>query len=555
MFCNATGNAILYGLAASLDSLSSQSFGAGNMKRIGELTQRGLAILATLSIPVAVLWWHAGSFLGILLGDSGEASAAVALAAAQYVRFLIVGLPGALAFEVLKRHLQNIGIARPITVVSALAVPINAILGLFFIFGTPLGFYGAPLATSLCQWLMAAGLVWYMRDHRRIHRWTDRWTDRFRGSSGGGGGGDVANKQTGSITQGDAVAAVDVPAPVPAASAVPSASTDGEGQTIAAAEGAVCFHDTIDATLTCDWTLRNAFNFRGWVEFLSLGAPSAAMLFVEWGSYEAAALIAGRDTTDGVAALAGHTILAQTASAAFMPILGYSIAASTLVGKYMGERNIPAAKEVTRAATLCAFLYGGGNAVLVLLIRGVWPLLFTNDVRVAALATRTLPILCAYTLFDAIQCIASGVLRGVGRPSLAAAANVCAYLVLGLPSAYFLCVRSGWGLPGLWLGLTLAVSSAAILLMTGLARIDWKMASDVAVERAAAPPSDAAPSSEAPSDGASTGATAPVAAPDIPPVVKTIVHAHQATESEDPWSHSGAAASAYAYRFRHDDEA
>ena len=74
--------------------------------------------------------------------------------------------------------------------------------------------------------------------------------------------------------------------------------------------------DLIDATTSTHLSFRAAFT--GWYEFLSLGLPGAAMLFVEWASYECAAIIAGLDSTT---TLAAHTIIAngQTIAASLLP--------------------------------------------------------------------------------------------------------------------------------------------------------------------------------------------------------------------------------------------
>jgi MATE family multidrug resistance protein len=58
----------------------------------------------------------------------------------------------------------------------------------------------------------------------------------------------------------------------------------------------------------------------------------------------------------------------------------------------------------------------------------------------------------------------------MGRTRPAAVMNLIGYYMLGLPLAWWLAFRRGWGLVGLWLGLAVALMVIAILLVTWVAR-------------------------------------------------------------------------------------
>jgi MATE family multidrug resistance protein len=65
-YSSATGTSLFAGLAAALDTLSAQAFGARNYPRVGELTQRGLALsVVLLALPVALMWWYGGDMLAL----------------------------------------------------------------------------------------------------------------------------------------------------------------------------------------------------------------------------------------------------------------------------------------------------------------------------------------------------------------------------------------------------------------------------------------------------------------------------------------------------------
>jgi Na+-driven multidrug efflux pump len=83
------------------------------------------------------------------------------------------------------------------------------------------------------------------------------------------------------------------------------------------------------------------------------------------------------------------------------------------------------------------------------------------------------------------QGVSSGLLRGVGRNGLAAAANLVAFFVIGLPTGYALAVPGGWGLAGVWTGLTVAVGSSFLLLGLALrCGVNWEKEAATAFARA-----------------------------------------------------------------------
>jgi MATE family multidrug resistance protein len=83
--------------------------------------------------------------------------------------------------------------------------------------------------------------------------------------------------------------------------------------------------------------------------------------------------------------------------------------------------------------------------------------LFSNDPQVLALGSRLLWIVAAFQIFDGMQTVSTGALRGLGETRFPMLANLAGYFVLGLPMGWFLCFGLHWGIFGLWIGLTLAL--------------------------------------------------------------------------------------------------
>jgi MATE family multidrug resistance protein len=99
----------------------------------------------------------------------------------------------------------------------------------------------------------------------------------------------------------------------------------------------------------------------------------------------------------------------------------------------------------------------------------IWPRpliqLYTNDARVLAVGPGLLAIVAAFEVFDGIQTVSTGALRGLGETRAPMWANLVGYWVLGLPLGFFLCFGLKWGIYGLWIGLTLALIVIALALI------------------------------------------------------------------------------------------
>src|SRR5580700_12257352 len=63
----------------------------------------------------------------------------------------------------------------------------------------------------------------------------------------------------------------------------------------------------------------------------------------------------------------------------------------------------------------------------------------------------------AFQIFDGIQTVSTGALRGLGETRVPMWANLVGYWVIGLPLGLTLCFILKWGIYGLWIGLTLAL--------------------------------------------------------------------------------------------------
>ncbi len=206
---------------------------------------------------------------------------------------------------------------------------------------------------------------------------------------------------------------------------------------------------------------RNSFDTAGLARYLRLGIPVGLQLSLEANAFTVAMLMIG---WIGVVELAAHQIVINMASYTFMMPLGVAIAASVRVGNLIG------AGDSTRLQIACrtAFAMGGGvmavAALVFVLFRESLPLIYIDDLAVVSLAAVLLPIAGAFQIFDGLQVVGGGLMRGMGRPQAGAIVNLIGFYVLGLPLAWFLAFPAEFGIIGIWWGLAAGLGGVALML-------------------------------------------------------------------------------------------
>ena len=198
------------------------------------------------------------------------------------------------------------------------------------------------------------------------------------------------------------------------------------------------------------------------MRMLRLGIPIGVQYLLEYGAFAAAALLMG---VLGTTQMAAHQIAINLASFTFMVPLGVSTATAVMVGHAIGAGD----EAQARRSAVAGMMSGTAFMVLSALAFRLFPValarVYTGDATVVALAATLIPIAGVFQVFDGVQAVAAGVLRGIGDTHAPAIINVVGFWLIGLPVSWWLAFREGGGAVGLWWGIVVGLAAVALILL------------------------------------------------------------------------------------------
>jgi MATE family multidrug resistance protein len=203
--------------------------------------------------------------------------------------------------------------------------------------------------------------------------------------------------------------------------------------------------------------LRNAARLPNSVRFrklVRLGLPAATQFGLEVGVFAIATALIARL---GAIPLASHQVALNTVSFTYMVPLGISAAAAVRVGQGLGRHDADAASRAGWTAMLLGTGFMACMALAFFVFPGAIVRIYTADRQLIPPATTLLFVAAFFQLFDGMQTVATGALRGAGDTRTPMFCHLFFYWLVGLPLGAYLCFRLGWGAPGLWTGLSVAL--------------------------------------------------------------------------------------------------
>jgi MATE family multidrug resistance protein len=224
--------------------------------------------------------------------------------------------------------------------------------------------------------------------------------------------------------------------------------------------GWVIFHKTID--LTFKGLIQKSDSPQRYLRLiLKKGIPSGFQFFFEVTAFALAGVLAGNI---GSMEQASHQIAMQLASVTYMFLGGLSTAGMIVTGEFHSNQNVRKIREYTKHILILGFGFTILFSIVFIAFRTPLAALFNNNPEVVSTAAGLLIFAAVFQLFDGIQVIHQGVLRGMEDTFIPSLITMLAYWFVAIPLCYIFGFVVEWSVYGIWLGLTVGLIVSAILL-------------------------------------------------------------------------------------------
>lgn len=216
------------------------------------------------------------------------------------------------------------------------------------------------------------------------------------------------------------------------------------------------------------------FNKHYLIEIIRVGLPSGAMYFIEVALFAVIAIIMGKLGND---VLAAHQIGYQCFMSALTLLFGTSQGTSVRIGHEVGRNNRDTLKLAayvnigfsTALMSIIAFFYVFFPSDIIALYFG--SKLQQQSSTLIHYSTLFLPIAGILLLFESCRLVSVGALRGLKDTKAPMYISAIAFWLIAFPSAMILAFVFNFGATGIWIGLTIGLSSAGLILLVRLNRL------------------------------------------------------------------------------------
>lgn len=209
------------------------------------------------------------------------------------------------------------------------------------------------------------------------------------------------------------------------------------------------------------------------LRMLRIGMPVGFQNWLEIAVFSGGAIALG---WFGAVPLAAHEIAINLAALTFMFPMGVSAAAAAMVGRAIGRQDLSAAKRDAVAALTVGVGFMAIAAIVFLTIPRTLAMIFVYDPATIAMASSLIFIGGVFQIFDGMQAVATGVLRGTGDTRVPMLLHLAGFWGIGIPLSLGLAFWIGLGPQGVWWGY---VGSLAAVAMMQLLRVRWRLGQDI----------------------------------------------------------------------------
>jgi putative MATE family efflux protein len=204
---------------------------------------------------------------------------------------------------------------------------------------------------------------------------------------------------------------------------------------------------------------------------LGIGGPAA----LEGGSIQAGMLLFSTMVIHlGTAAFAAQQVVFSAASLSMMPGQAFSVAATTLVGQYLGAGDRRSAARAGWQSTAAAAGWMTLAGLGFILLPEPFLRLYTDDPAVIAAGIAGIRVVGLGQPFQAVAFVLGGALRGAGDTRTTLLVGGASMWGVRLTCSYVFGIVLGWGLPGIWIGWTADWCVRGVAFLLAFARGRWQ---------------------------------------------------------------------------------
>ena len=216
---------------------------------------------------------------------------------------------------------------------------------------------------------------------------------------------------------------------------------------------------------------RIKFNSKILKKIISLGFPTALQMFFEVFFFIAAIWMSG---LLGKNEQASNQIALNLSSMTFMVAMGFSVVAMIRVGEMFGKSDIISLKRIAYSLFLIILFFDLFFCAIFLLFNEHLPWIYLgktadksiSDVfQVIEISSKLIMISGVFQIFDGLQAVVLGALRGIQDVFIPTVLIFIAYILIGLPVSYYLGLNTHLGVVGIWFGLLIGLVSSSIFLL------------------------------------------------------------------------------------------
>ena len=203
------------------------------------------------------------------------------------------------------------------------------------------------------------------------------------------------------------------------------------------------------------------------LKLIKVGTPISMQMLLEVTAFALTAIMAG---WIGVIPLAAHQIAIGLSSVTFMIVTGISSGTTIRISHQYSQGDYLGLKRAANASFHLVLLFMSFTALSFILFRHDLPLLYSHDEEVIRYSAQLLIMAAIFQLFDGMQVVTLGVLRGLADVKHAMIYSFISYILISLPLGYVFAFTLNWGVIGLWVGIIAGLATASVFFY---GRFNW----------------------------------------------------------------------------------